>query len=271
MKNLFSKFPCPLKHLLNSPAITREYLHNISRSSISYPSIAGIKKLCLFYGFSDDAIRSHLSRGRRAGDFNIYKKGKRKVFELSKNSLSVSGYYQNRTTKTQYILILFSFPTEEAKQRYILKEYLKNLYFTMINPSAYIGYGQDKEMISNYLTKEGYSNYVLMFPDITILPEIALKRIKENSNLTMWNNNVELFSSKKDNFLKIHPPGSSTRLFALLGISVSLYSNIIMAAPNLPDNIFKARLLISKIEQELFDLNKREADFLEKEYVRIFG
>lgn len=270
MSDFIQNRPMPLAHIFNSPSILRYFLKERA-PGLPHPSLRGIKQLALFCGHTDQAFRTQVSRSKKKKEITLENCEGIKRMIVDESVLHYSEYYQNRQQEQSYTLVLFSFPTGEAKKRYNLKEALKNLNFTQVNPNAYLGYGLDHEKVEILLSEYGFADNILLFPSITEIPRKTLEKMKENFDLTRRENEIKDFDSQLQDFFQHYPPGSEERLLALLAASVSLYSNLVLTAPNLPDSLFAARNVIDRMNQDLFTYVREEADELILQYQSIFG
>jgi len=260
----------PLMALINSPNFIYNYSKN-KRIYLPVPTVSGHKELALFCGYSYEAFRTQLSRSKSKKDVLIEDSdGYRRVL-LAEQAINISEYYQQSNLYKDYTLVLFSFLTGENKRRYHLKETLKNLKFTMINPNAYLAWGIDCEALNTLLIKEDFDQNTQVFSSIKELPETSINCLIESCDLVKWeketNNFIELFND----YLNKYPSGNQERLFALLAASVALYTHLIIPSPNLPVELFPSSERIQKMDLKLFAIFDSEWGELSKQYFKWFN
>ncbi len=266
--NLLDEYKTPLSHLLTAPFFSYSLLKK-ENSELKKPTIAGHKELIKFCNFTNEAYRTQLSRSKQKQELLIDNSDGIDRIEVSSKWNNLSEYFQKQSNIDEYTLVIFSFPTGESKRRYRLKETLKDIKFTIINPNVYLGWSVNNKQLEELLFKEGYSENIQIITQIKEIPKNSIENIKNNLDINLWNKKTESFTDLYHRFILKHPKGSSTRLFALLSASVSLYNNLLIPSPNLPPSLFAGITLIKDLENEInqsFIIEKEEITTLYKRW-----
>ena len=66
----------------------------------------------------------------------------------------------------------------------------------MINPNAFLGFALDPKKVENLLADNGFDTNVFLFSSINEIPDRALNRLKENFDLTRWEQNIAEFARR---------------------------------------------------------------------------
>ena len=100
-------------------------------TGLPYPSLSTIRDFALYAGTSDSAIRTLLSRGGKAGYISKEKDAAGIMrYRLSELSLVLSMVNSRQMGLSEgFIVAVFSFTVDEASERSIVRETLKNFGF----------------------------------------------------------------------------------------------------------------------------------------------
>lgn len=267
---LFDNFPIPLSMLLTSPGIMHNYLKRWD-NSLPLPGLKGHWELASFYGYSNQAYRTQLSRSKRKKELSLINILGIDRLEVKSHGKSRINYYQEMKSSSGYTLMIFSFPTGDAKKRYRLKELLKDLKLIMINPNVFIGWGVDKLGLNKALIEEELEEFTQVFFDIKNIPLKTRDVITSNSDLNIWGERIIEFRDELDNYLNRYPKESEYRLFALMLSGLSLYNNILLPCPALPETFLPELNIIRELDIRLKRVVESEKSRLLADYLKYFN
>ena len=173
------KYPLTMQEALGNLMVFRENIPIFS--GMPYPSMNGIRKFAEYAGYSYGTIRTALSRARAAGTIESFKddqgitRFKQGTLYRSISNTVIS--WKNRPEG--YLLAVFSFKTEQEKERQTVRQILTDFYFKKIAQNVYINGRIETNGLMQEFRSEGLDKNIMLFHCENTKDEALRERILE--------------------------------------------------------------------------------------------
>lgn len=156
------KYPVRLQELITSPSVFRETL--LSTKDLPYPSIYHLRDICEYANYTYGALRTSLSRLIKNNDLDFfYDENKIKRFRLTKIQQDVSkALMLDIGDAKDFTIAIFSFATEQEKQRRDARFLLQGCGFKLFAQNCYIRRKIKREFLESSLKEYGLINNVFL-------------------------------------------------------------------------------------------------------------
>lgn len=157
------KYPATLQELLTAPCILRENIPQLN--SLPYTGIHHMRNICEYAGYTYGALRTALSRTVNSKKLNsFYDEDKIKRYKLTKNQQNVSEILSADIGNAEdFSIAVFSFSTEQEKQRRDARFLLQSFGFRLFAQNTYIRRRIRKEPFIRSLKDYGIESNVFLF------------------------------------------------------------------------------------------------------------
>jgi DNA-binding transcriptional regulator PaaX len=157
------KYPVPLSELLLTPVVFR--FNSPELADLPHASAAGMRDLAEFAGHAPGAIRTAMSR-LRASKLVETQEDERGVtrYQLAGMARSISHTVRDRPLRPEgFLLAIFSFSSEDVRERQVVREALKLHGFQKLAQNVYINGQIDTAEIEALLARERLTEHVYFF------------------------------------------------------------------------------------------------------------
>jgi DNA-binding transcriptional regulator PaaX len=217
------------------------------------PTVKGTKPFLHFTGATDSAIRTAFSRARKNGElvFETDAAGTER-FDMPPFGLDLNRFYRGGPPESDGLtLAVFRFSSEQDKERYVLKEILKNYGFQMLTQNVYVTGKIPLEPLEATVEREGLAGSLFLFVQPDYPEGKTLGRIAEIFRAGEWSRKIGHFLTDLEHYLSgaSDPEDSFNRgLFA--GAAHHLHFKI--HTPPLPASVFPGKTASIEAEQVLY-------------------
>jgi DNA-binding transcriptional regulator PaaX len=157
------KYPLPLNELLLAPVVFRTNLPALAEAPLA--SAAGMRDLAEFGGYSGGAIRTAMSRLRASGLVSATPdaQGVRR-YRMAGLASSISRTALARPNQPEgFLLAVFSFTSEDGRERQVVREALKLHGFQKLAQNVYITGQMETGELEAHFEREGLTENVYLF------------------------------------------------------------------------------------------------------------
>lgn len=194
------RYPVPLLELLVAPVIFREGLPELANAP--QVSASGMRDLATFAGHSPGAIKTALSRLRTSGVVEAFDDDGVTRYRSASLSRSVSrtvGGSEERPD--ELVLAVFSFSTDDARPRQVVREALKLHGFQKLAQNVYI-HGQINTGPLNELLREvGLEDHVWLFRIPGTEDPVLRRKLTALFDLTARSERLRAFAQDLESYL----------------------------------------------------------------------
>jgi DNA-binding transcriptional regulator PaaX len=157
------RHPLSLNELLIAPIVFRANLPELSNQPLA--SAAGMRDLAEFGGFSPGAIRTAMSRLRASGMVETQEDVTGVArYRLGRMSSSIARAVTSRPARPLgFLLVVFSFAAQDARERQVVREALKLHGFQKLAQNVYINGQIDTGELEAHFQEEGLTDRVYFF------------------------------------------------------------------------------------------------------------
>ena len=156
------KYRVTLKELLVAPLVFRAALPQLE--GVPHVSVEGMRDLARFGGFADGAIRTAMSRLRATNDIERVPgsgTARYRVGPLGRSiALAVRGQFER---PDGYILAVFSFAVDDARERQIVRTALKSHGFAKLAQNVYVSGIFDTTGLEAIIAERGLAEHLFLF------------------------------------------------------------------------------------------------------------
>lgn len=194
------KYPVPLSELLLAPLVFREGLPGLSRTPLV--TARRMAELAEFGGYGDGAIRTAMSRLRASKlvETSVDPAGTTR-YRLASLGRSIGSAVRDRPSRPPgFLLAIFSFASENVRERQAVREALRLYGFHKLAQNVYVNGQIDTAELEEIFEREGVSEqvYLLRCEDVedpalrrkltTLFDLTARKRVLTalESDLSAW-------------------------------------------------------------------------------------
>jgi DNA-binding transcriptional regulator PaaX len=159
----FDRYPVSLNALLVAPVIYRANLPLLRNEP--QVTAAGMTDLARLGGFNAGAIRTALSRMRAAGEVEAFEDARGVTrYRMSALHRSVSSSVRGRPDRPAgFLLAVFSFATENARERQVVRDVLKLHGFQKLAQNVYLNGQIDTGEVERVVRENGLSEHLFLF------------------------------------------------------------------------------------------------------------
>jgi DNA-binding transcriptional regulator PaaX len=156
------KYRAALKELLIAPLVFRAALPELE--GLSQVSVEGMRDLARFGGFADGAIRTAMSRLREANDIERLPGSGTARYRLGPLGRSIAQAVGGQFERPDgYILAVFSFAADDARERQIVRTALKSHGFAKLAQNVYISGLFDTTALEAIIAAHGLAEHLFLF------------------------------------------------------------------------------------------------------------
>ncbi|MGK4002111.1 hypothetical protein WMF31_05770 [Sorangium sp. So ce1036] len=152
-----------MSELLIAPVVFREGLPVLA--DLPFVSAAGMRDLAEFGGHGAGAIRTAMSRLRASGEVATFTDdGGVTRYRMTAIQRSISRAVLGRSARPEgFLLAIFSFASDDARERQIVRDALKLHGFQRLAQNAYINGQINTDELEAALEKHGLTEHVFLF------------------------------------------------------------------------------------------------------------
>jgi hypothetical protein len=161
-KQFMKKYPATLPELQISPCAFRETF--LLTKDLPYPGIHHLRDICEYGNYTYGALRTSLSRAIKIKELDFfYDECKTKRFRLTKTQQNVSKELSADIGDAKdFSVVIFSFSTEQEKQRREARYLLGGYGFRLFAQNTYIRRKIKRELFEKSLKEYGLMNNVFL-------------------------------------------------------------------------------------------------------------
>jgi len=246
-KEFIKKYPATLPELQISPCAFRETF--LLTKNLPYPGIQHLRDICEYGNYTYGALRTSLSRAIKAKELDFfYDKDKVKRFRLTKTQFDVSKELMTDNADAKdFSVVIFSFTTEQEKQRRDARYLLNGYGFRLFAQNTYIRRRIKRELFEKSLKEYGLMNNVFLLdcldPGTVEFKERLYSQFEMDKTLKL----INTFYKDLNNFLTddLKPDEFSRRL---LYVGPVYYNFCFVNEVPIPETYFPKGYLIKELK-----------------------
>lgn len=265
-------YPLSLKEALLTPCLEALILDYFGQT-VPWPSQAGLETFLGYFDYSLTAFRTALSRAKKQGEIWVAKdaQGIKRVQPGPLMQQYVRYFLAEPFAGSTFSLILFHFSSQQAKERYRLKEMLANLNYVMLTQNAYLRYGNQPQEVDQLLAQQGFTEHVFHFAAIQTLPPRLESLIPELYQTELWAERLRDYQGRFQDYLYAEPLDSEQGYLRYLYTRAAFHKNIMARAPFLPERYFSETCIVQDVFAELVGVTQRFLPVHAELFKRIFA
>ncbi|PIQ28525.1 hypothetical protein COW36_12890 [bacterium (Candidatus Blackallbacteria) CG17_big_fil_post_rev_8_21_14_2_50_48_46] len=268
MSSFVQKYPMALKDLLASPGIEAMVLQSLG-CKVSWPSLKGVKAYAQYFGHSESAIRTGLSRANK-NKMLIVKDSKHVALGPELQGF-VSYFLKEAFTSDSFSLVLTQLSAQQATERYQINDLLTRLGYVKILANAYLRYGAEPLALEAVLKDKSLQAFIYTFETSKQLPAQLENQLEPIYALQTWGKRLSSFSEDLKYFLAQAAWDSPEGYFNYLFARSSFHKNIMTAAPYLPEAYFPEVRLLKADYHTLGQMAHTHHQVFCERYQQLFG
>jgi len=239
MQTLSTKYPLKLRDVLMIPSLEKLILGFLGHE-FPWPTQRAVEQFGMACGFSQNAVRTALTRAKQRGDLELI--DDEKGIRLAAGPVMMAYtqlFLQEPFAPGSFCLLLFHFTTDQRLQRQQLREILEQFNFKMVTQNAYLRYGAQAQQIAQFLAEQGLEEHVYLFQDLPHLPNRLQQQLNSLYALDEWSQRLPQIEANFKTYLAA--PGSLTsRYWRFLWARGAFHAQVLTQAPYLPLEYFPA-------------------------------